>query len=181
MVRIWVASLHQKIQCRDTLDFCFTQNLKFRFQGWIRTASTRRIVRRGEKAPARLFQMRGLRGTRAHQKIQCRDTLDFCFTQNLKFRLQGWIRTASTRRIVRQAKGPAQKLRQAFSVLPNFLDHRFLRRWGQRGTVQNELFCPFPRQTLAHLACVIGREGMLTVMLCIPVAECLGQFRICGV
>ena len=105
----------------------------------------------------------------------------FCFTQNLKFRLQGWIRTASTRRIVRQAKGPAQKLRQAFSVLPNFLDHRFLRRWGQRGTVQNELFCPFPRQTLAHLACVIGREGMLTVMLCIPVAECLGQFRICRV
>ena len=54
MVRIWVASLHQKIQCRDTLDFCFTQNLKFRLQGWIRTASTRRIVRRGKK-PLRGF------------------------------------------------------------------------------------------------------------------------------
>ena len=108
MVRIWVASLHQQIQCRDTLDFCFTQNLKFRLQGWIRTASTRRIVRRGEKAPAGLFQMRGLRGARAHQQIQCRDTLDFCFTQNLKFRLQGWIRTASTRRIVRRGeKAPA--------------------------------------------------------------------------
>ena len=90
MVRIWVASLHQKIQCRDTLDFCFTQNLKFRFQGWIRTAAEptaacggNREARLGqrsafskpcqeaaEKAPAGLFQMRGLRGTRAHQELQ---------------------------------------------------------------------------------------------------------------
>ena len=180
MVRIWVASLHQKIQCRDTLDFCFTQNLKFRFQGWIRTASTRRIVRRGKKPLRGFFRCAACEEPAPTKKSSVEIRWTF-FTQNLKFCLQGWIRTASTRRIVRQAKGPAQKLRQAFSVLPNFLDHRFLRRWGQRGTFQNELFCPFPRQALAHLACVIGREGMLTVMLCIPVAECLGQFRICGV
>ena len=40
MVRIWVASLHQKSPAYEsTLGFLFYKNLKFHFLGWIRTAA----------------------------------------------------------------------------------------------------------------------------------------------
>ena len=40
MVRIWVASLHQKCSAyENTLGFLFYKNLKFHFLGWIRTAA----------------------------------------------------------------------------------------------------------------------------------------------
>ena len=40
MVRIWVASLHQKSSAYEsTLGFLFYKNLKFHFLGWIRTAA----------------------------------------------------------------------------------------------------------------------------------------------
>jgi TolA-binding protein len=46
MVRIWVASLHQKCSAyENTLGFLFYKKLKFHFLGWIRTAASRRTKR----------------------------------------------------------------------------------------------------------------------------------------
>ena len=50
MVRIWVASLHQELRYPMGTGVSVLPALKKGLQGWIRTASTRRIVRRG-KAP----------------------------------------------------------------------------------------------------------------------------------
>ena len=107
MVRIWVASLHQELQRYHDAGVSVLSELHNVPQGWIRTAAARRFASRREKTALRaVFSSAACDITRAHQQIQCRDTLDFCFTQNLKFRLQGWIRTASTRRIVRRGKKP---------------------------------------------------------------------------
>ena len=37
--------------------------------------------------------------------------------------------------------------------------------------LHDELLCPLPGQTLAHLACIVGREGTLTVQLHVPVGS----------
>ena len=50
MVRIWVASLHQELRYPMGTGVSVLSALKKGMQGWIRTASTRRIVRR-EKSP----------------------------------------------------------------------------------------------------------------------------------
>ena len=49
MVRIWVASLHQELRYPMGTGVSFLSVLKKGMQGWIRTASTRRIVRRVKK------------------------------------------------------------------------------------------------------------------------------------
>ena len=54
MVRIWVASLHQELRYPMGTGVSVLSALKKGLQGWIRTASTRRIVRRGKK-PLRGF------------------------------------------------------------------------------------------------------------------------------
>ena len=87
MVRIWVASLHQKIQCRGTLDFCFTQNLKFRFQGWIRTAAEPTAACGGNRE-ARL-------GQRSAFSKPCQEAAEKAASA-----------TRKTRRIVRRGKKP---------------------------------------------------------------------------
>ena len=50
MVRIWVASLHQELRYPMGTGVSVLSVLQKGLQGWIRTASTRRIVRR-EKSP----------------------------------------------------------------------------------------------------------------------------------
>ena len=54
MVRIWVASLHQELRYPMGTGVSALSALKKGMQGWIRTASTRRTVRR-EKKPLRGF------------------------------------------------------------------------------------------------------------------------------
>ena len=54
MVRIWVASLHQELQHCYDVGVSVLSGLYNALQGWMRTASTRRTVRRGKK-PLRGF------------------------------------------------------------------------------------------------------------------------------
>ena len=73
MVRIWVASLHQELQrCYDA-GVSVLSGLYNALQGWMRTASTRRTVRR-EKSPCGAFlDARLATSTRAHQEIAPRN------------------------------------------------------------------------------------------------------------
>ena len=54
MVRIWLTSLHQELRYPMGTGVSALSALKTGMQGWIRTASTRRMVRRGKK-PLRGF------------------------------------------------------------------------------------------------------------------------------
>ena len=76
-------------------------------QGWIRTASTRRIVRRGKK-PLRGFFRCAARviHPRPPRTPVSEPGTGVSVLSVLQKGLQGWIRTASTRRIVRRVKKP---------------------------------------------------------------------------
>ena len=50
------------------LEFLFCRNFSKHIQGWIRTASTRRIVRRGKRPLRGLFRCAACESTRAHEK-----------------------------------------------------------------------------------------------------------------
>ena len=68
MVRIWVASLHQKDQRRKYAGLFLCKNPKSHPRGWIRTAAARRLRPAGKKAPVRFFSSAARRDTCAHQK-----------------------------------------------------------------------------------------------------------------
>ncbi len=79
-----------------TLDFCFTWNLEFHYLGWIRTASTRRTVRRGKKPLRGFFRCAACAiHPRPPKKTSVENTLVFCFARYLKSHPRGWIRTAA--------------------------------------------------------------------------------------
>ena len=80
MVRIWVASHHQKTSTyTNTLRFLFCPNLKFHPQGWIRTAAATSL-KTAQKQPSGLFLAARLAiSTRAHQKNQRRKYAGFLF------------------------------------------------------------------------------------------------------
>ena len=50
------------------LEFLFCRNFSKHIQGWIRTAATRRIVRRGKRPLRGLFRCAACESTRAHEK-----------------------------------------------------------------------------------------------------------------
>ncbi len=81
-------------------------------QGWIRTASTRRIVRRVKK-PLRGFFRCAARAIhpRPPRTPVSEPGTGVSVLSVLKKGMQGWIRTASTRRIVRRGKAPVQQRR----------------------------------------------------------------------
>ena len=106
MVRIWVASLHQELRYPMGTGVSVLSALKKGMQGWIRTASTRRIVRRVKK-PLRGFFRCAARviHPRPPRTPVSNGYRSFCFIC-LEKGMQGWIRTASTRRTVRRVKKP---------------------------------------------------------------------------
>ena len=87
MVRIWVASLHQKDQRRKYAGFCFIRYLKFHSRGWIRTAAEPTAAR-GRNREARL-------GQRSAFSKSCQGAAEKAASA-----------TRKTRRTVRQAKNP---------------------------------------------------------------------------
>ena len=107
MVRIWVASLHQKSSSVFiTLELFVLLVRETHKCGWIRTAAATSL-KTAQKQPSGLFLAARLAiSTRAHQKDQRRKYAGFCFIRYLKFHSRGWIRTAAARRIVRRAKKP---------------------------------------------------------------------------
>ena len=106
MVRIWVASLHQKNQRRNYAGFCFARHLKSHSRGWIRTASARRIVRRAKSPCGAFLDARLATSTRAHQKNQRRNYAGFCFARHPKSHSRGWIRTAAATSLKMAQKQP---------------------------------------------------------------------------
>ena len=112
MVRIWVASLHQELRYPMGTGVSVLSALKKGMQGWIRTASTRRIVRRVKK-PLRGFFRCAARAihTRPPRTPVSEPGTGVSVLSVLQKGLQGWIRTASTRRIVRRGKAPVQQRR----------------------------------------------------------------------
>ena len=107
MVRIWVASLHQELQrCHDA-GVSVLSELHNVPQGWIRTAAARRFASRREKTALRaVFSSAACDITRAHQELQRYHDAGVSVLSELHNVPQGWIRTASTRRIVRRGKKP---------------------------------------------------------------------------
>ena len=85
MVRIWVASLHQKNQRRNYAGFCFARHLKSHSRGWIRTAAATSL-KMAQKQPGGLFLAARLAtSTRAHQKTSTYEsTLRFLFCDKAK-------------------------------------------------------------------------------------------------
>ena len=106
MVRIWVASLHQKNQRRNYAGFCFARHLKSHSRGWIRTAAATSL-KMAQKQPGGLFLAARLAtSTRAHQKNQRRNYAGFCFARHLKSHSRGWIRTAAATSLKMAQKQP---------------------------------------------------------------------------
>ena len=107
VVRIWVASLHQKSSSVfSTLEFFVLLARKTHKCGWIRTAAAL-SQKTAQKQPSGLFLAARLaQSTRAHQELQYPNrVLEFLFCRKFSG-LGGWIRTASTRRTVRRGKKP---------------------------------------------------------------------------
>ena len=106
MVRIWVASLHQKNQRRNYAGFCFARHLKSHSRGWIRTAAATSL-KMAQKQPGGLFLAARLAtSTRAHQKNQRRNYAGSCFARHLKSHSRGWIRTAAATSLKMAQKQP---------------------------------------------------------------------------
>ena len=81
-------------------------------QGWIRTASTRRIVRRVKKPLRGFFRCAACAiHPRPPRTPVSEPGTGVSVLSVLQKGLQGWIRTASTRRIVRRGKAPVQQRR----------------------------------------------------------------------
>ena len=107
MVRIWVASLHQKSSSVfSTLEFFVLLVRETHKCGWIRTAAAL-SQKTAQKQPSGLFLAARLaKSTRAHQELRYPMGTGVSVLSALKKGMQGWIRTASTRRTVRRGKKP---------------------------------------------------------------------------
>ena len=78
-----------------TLEFLFYLNFYKAPQGWIRTASTRRTVRRGKSPCGAFLDARLAQSTRAHQELRYPMGTGVSVLSALQKGLQGWIRTAA--------------------------------------------------------------------------------------
>ena len=106
MVRIWVASLHQELQRCYDVGVSVLFGVYNALQGWMRTASTRRTVRRGKKPLWGFFRCAArVIHPRPPRLQRCYDA-GVSVLSGLYNALQGWMRTASTRRTVRRGKKP---------------------------------------------------------------------------
>ena len=106
MVRIWVASLHQELQRCYDVGVSVLFGVYNALQGWMRTASTRRTVRRGKKPLWGFFRCAArVIHPRPPRLQRCYDA-GVSVLSGLYNALQGWMRTASTRRTVRREKSP---------------------------------------------------------------------------
>ena len=86
MVRIWVASLHQELQRCYDVGVSVLSGLYNALQGWMRTASTRRTVRRGKSPCGAFLDARLAQSTRAHQKSSTHErALSFCFGRKFSY------------------------------------------------------------------------------------------------
>ena len=96
----------KKTSVENTLVFCFIRYLKFHSQGWIRTASARRTVRRANSPCGAFLDARLAISTRAHQKTSTYEsTLRFLFCY--KARLTGQVdpNNSGADRCLRQKQG----------------------------------------------------------------------------
>ena len=108
MVRIWVASLHQKNQRRNYAGFCFARHLKSHSRGWIRTAAATSL-KMAQKQPGGLFLAARLAtSTRAHQELQYPNrVLEFLFYLPYKRNARVDSNSNSDDRCQRQKQGGA--------------------------------------------------------------------------
>ena len=94
-----------------TLEFLFYLNFYKAPQGWIRTAAAL-SQKTAQKQPSGLFLAARLaQSTRAHQELRYPMGTGVSVLFALQKGMQGWIRTASTRRTVRRGKAPVQQRR----------------------------------------------------------------------
>ena len=117
MVRIWVASLHQKsFSVTTTLELFVLYVRETHECGWIRTASTRRIVRRAKKPQWGFFRCaaRDIHPRPPRNPVSEPGT-GFSVLQKLFSGLGGWIRTAAE---PTAACGGSREARQAQLVRP---------------------------------------------------------------
>ena len=112
MVRIWVASLHQKNQRRNYAGFCFARHLKSHSRGWIRTAAATSL-KMAQKQPGGLFLAARLAtSTRAHQKSSSVfSTLELFVLLVREAHKCRWIRTAVAMSLKTAQKQPRWTVR----------------------------------------------------------------------
>ena len=96
MVRIWVASLHQKsFSVTTTLELFVLYVRETHECGWIRTAAAL-SQKTAQKQPSGLFLAARLaQSTRAHQELRYPMGTGVSVLSALKKGMQGWIRTAA--------------------------------------------------------------------------------------